>query len=320
MLFRFACLVLALIVGLRFRVGADWPNYESMFEGVRFDHLASLPQIPDPGYSGVSILVQSIGGHLWLVDLVCAGLFAWGLMRFCEAQERPWLAALVSVPYLVIVVAMGYTRQGVAIGLIMAGLASYFRTGSVIRFAIYTLGAATFHKTAVVALPLIAAANERGRIVTLLMVAAITYFAYNVFLAPSVGRFVTNYIDLRYQSEGAGIRVGMSVVAAVLFLLRSKRMGFVERERRVWRNTALAAIACAVMLIVSPSSAAVDRLALYAIPLQLAVFSRPRALMVSEGFGVFLVIAYMAAVQFTWLVFAHHAAFWLPYRLWPFGG
>ena len=256
--------VLVLIVGLRFRVGADWPNYEGIFSDARYDHLGSLPTIADPGYYALNILVQAIGGQLWMVDLACALLFAWGLTRFCEAQERPWLAALVAVPYLVIVVAMGYTRQGVAIGLVMAGLASYFRTGSVIRFAVYALAAATFHKTAVVALPLIAAANERGRIVTLLMVAAITYFAYNIFLAPSVGRFVTNYIDTRYQSEGAGIRIGMSVVAAVFFLLRSKHMGFVERERRVWRNTSLAAIACAVLLFVLPSSAAVDWLCLLA--------------------------------------------------------
>jgi hypothetical protein len=45
---------------------------------------------------------------------------------------RPWWP----YPYLAIVVAMGYTRQAVAIGLIMAGLASYFRDGSVLRFAI----------------------------------------------------------------------------------------------------------------------------------------------------------------------------------------
>jgi len=43
-------------------------------------------------------------------------------------------------------------------------------------------------------------------------------------------------------------------------------------------------------------------------------------LMISEGFGTVLVIIYMAAVQFTWLVFAHHATYWIPYQFWPFGG
>ena len=37
-------------------------------------------------------------------------------------------------------------------------------------------------------------------------------------------------------------------------------------------------------------------------------------------FGTFLVIAYAAAVQLTWLTFAHHARYWVPYHFWPFGG
>ena len=103
--------------------------------------------------------------------MICAAIFVWGLMRFAEAQERPWLAVVVAIPYLVIVVAIGYTRQGVSIGLIMAGLASYVHKGSVLRFAAYVALAATFHKTAVVALPLVALANERGRAVNLLVAA-----------------------------------------------------------------------------------------------------------------------------------------------------
>jgi hypothetical protein len=42
--------------------------------------------------------------------------------------------------------------------------------------------------------------------------------------------------------------------------------------------------------------------------------------MVSEGFGTLLIIAYAAAVQFTWLTYAHHARYWVPYQFWPFGG
>jgi hypothetical protein len=320
LLFRFGCFATALLVGLRFQVGADWTNYDFIFNDAKHESLGSLPAIADPGYYLVNIVVQSFGGPLWIVNLVCALLFSWGLMRFCEAQERPWLAALVAVPYLIIVVAMGYTRQAVAIGLIMAGLASYFRTGSVIRFAAYTLFAATFHKTAVVALPLIAIANERGRIVSLVIIAAITYVLYHLFLAESVNRFVTNYIDTRYAAEGAAVRVAMNLVPAGLFLLRSRRMGFSERERRVWRNTSFAALAFFAVLLVSPSSAAVDRLALYVIPIQLAVLSRPRGVMVSEGLGTAVIIFYTAAIQFTWLNYAHHARYWVPYHFWPLGG
>jgi hypothetical protein len=318
MLFRLGCLAIALIVGLRYRVGADWVNYEYIFEDARHLTLDTLPDIADPGYYFINIAVQQVGGGLWLVNLICGAIFAWGLMRFAEAQERPWLAVAVAVPYLVIVVAMGYTRQAVSIGLIMAGLASYARAGSVIRFAIYVALAATFHKTAVVALPLIAMANERGRVAALLIAAAMTYLLYYMFLSTSVDRFVTNYIDARYAAEGAGVRVAMSVLPALLFLVRSRRLGFSERERRVWRNLSFAALGFVVLLVVLPSSAAVDRLALYTIPLQLAVLSRPRSVFTGEGLGTFLIVLYAAAVQLTWLIYAHHSRYWLPYQFWPF--
>ncbi len=319
-LFRLGCLFIVLLIGLRFEVGADWVPYEDIFADSRHETLQSLPSIADPGYYLINILVQSVGGELWVVNLVCGLLFTWGLMRLCEAQERPWLAAVVAVPYFVIVVAMGYSRQAVAIGLIMAGLASYFRNGSVLLFAAYVLAASTFHKTAVVALPLIAIANERGRIISLLVVAALTYFTYQMFLSASVSRLVTNYIDARYAAEGAGIRVAMNLVPALVFLVRSARLGFPERERRVWRNLALVACGLLLLWLFLPSSVVVDRLALYAIPLQIAVLSRPRAVMTGERLGTVLIITYAAAVQFTWLTFAHHARYWVPYHFWPFVG
>ena len=46
------------------------------------------------------------------------------LIRFCLAQADPWLSVLIAIPYMVIVVAMGYTRQAVALGILMVGLAA----------------------------------------------------------------------------------------------------------------------------------------------------------------------------------------------------
>jgi len=317
--FRIGCVLIALMIGLRYHVGADWIPYEEIFADAKGESIWALPAIGDPGYYLLNIVVQWLGGGLWMVNLLCGAIFTWGLTRFAEAQQRPWLATVVAIPYLVIVVAMGYTRQAVAIGLIMAGLANYTKTGSMLRFAIYVAVAATFHKTAVVALPLIALANERGRFAGLLIAIAATYLFYQFFLSASVGRLVTNYIDARYAAEGAGIRVAMSVLPAGLFLLRSRSLGYTEQERRVWRNLSIAAFVFLFLLVVVRSSAAVDRLALYTIPLQAAVLSRPRSVFASEGFGRFLVIAYAAVVQFTWLNYAHHARFWVPYQIWPFG-
>jgi len=64
---------------------------------------------------------------------------------------------------------------------------------------------------------------------------------------------------------------------------------------------------------------AVDRVALYLIPLQLFVFARVPGLMPAHTgartFLVFAVMAYYATVQWVWLTRADHAQYWIPYRM-----
>ena len=78
------------------------------------------------------------------------------------------------------------------------------------------------------------------------------------------------------------------------------------------------AVVFVALLWVSPSSTAVDRVALYWIPLQLFVWSRlPDAMghAASKSTGwVYAVVVYSATVHFVWLFFAIHAEDWLPYQ------
>lgn len=316
-LLRFGGLLIAVMVGMRYQVGADWFTYVEIFRQTSLVGFWTAVGQGDSGYQALNWVVQQIGADVWLVNLVCAIIFAWGLVRLAECMPRPWLAMVVAVPYLVIVVAQGYTRQGVAIGIIMAGTASFLRSGSVLRLCVYVLVAALFHRTAVVALPLLLIGNGKSRWLTALIAVVVTYEIYDVVVQPAVGHLVKDYRS--YQSQGATIRVVMSLLAAGLFLLRGRYFDMTRLERIAWRNMSLAAVLCFALLFVRPeSSTAIDRIALYLIPLQLAVLSRPQAASTSAGLGTSLVILYSAAVEFTWLMFAQHAQYWLPYRFWPF--
>jgi hypothetical protein len=65
------------------------------------------------------------------------------------------------------------------------------------------------------------------------------------------------------------------------------------------------------------SSTAVDRLALYLIPLQLFVGSRlpdTRLFDLDPETWKQLLVLFSLAVLLVWLLFASHARFWLPYR------
>ena len=310
-------LLIAAIVGLRYKVGADWVSYEFLFLFAGHADLWRVLQIGDPGFQLINWTVQRLGEEMWLVNLIGAGIFAWGLQRFARVQADPWLALVVAIPYLVVVVAMGYSRQAIAIGVVLAGLASLQSGASLPRFAVYVAVAALFHRTAVVVLPLVVFAADRNRFVNVLVGVAATILLYDLFLSDSVDKFVSNYIEAEYNSQGAAIRVGMSLVPATIFLLFRSRFRYLPRDDKMWRNFSLVAWALLVLLLVSPSSTAVDRLALYVIPLQIAILSRlPRAFDSPTGLRV-AVIAYSALVLFVWLNFAAHAEYWVPYQFYP---
>lgn len=316
-MFMVAMLFLAVLVGLRYNVGGDWGSYLRQFQQYAYFDMARELDLGDPGYGLLSLAVSWLGGGIWLVNLVCATIFAWGLYRFALTQPSPWLTVVVAIPYLVIVVAMGYTRQGVAIGLLMAGLARFQFHGSVARFAIYVGIAALFHRTAVIGLPLIALGARRNFVANTLLLLFTSAVLYDALVASSIDRLVQNYVRTDLGSQGAAVRVSMSVIPAALCLAVGERLGFSPREAAMWRNFSYASLV-ALMALPLVSSTAVDRLALYLLPLQLAVIPRLSGLIGSPAMGKAIVIAYAFAIQLTWLLKSNYAIYWVPYYFYPF--
>ena len=305
-------------VGLRYKVGADWFNYVIIFDNVKRHSLAAALQFGDPAYQLLNWFAAEVGARIWLVNLVSGAIFGWGLYRLSTVQPSPWLAFAVAVPYLVIVVAMGYTRQSIALGVLMAGLAKQSRGASTLNFAIYVAVAAAFHKTAVVMFPLIALSGRGSRLVNVLLAVSATILMYDFFLGDSMDVLVKNYIDSEYSSQGAFTRCAMNFLAAVLLWVYRRRLDFQFHEFKIWRNFALASVLFMILLGVLPSSTVVDRLSLYLIPLQIVVLTRVALLGPTRLAGTAAVLAYSFAVQFVWLNFADHARFWVPYQLFPF--
>lgn len=308
---------MALLIGFRHEVGGDWDAYERYWQMAGLSDLDDIMAMSDPGYQLLNWLAQQAGVGVWGVNLACGLIFTWGLIRFARTQPFPWLVLVVAVPYLVTVVAMGYSRQAVAIGILMAGLASILRHGSLIRFAIYAVAAALFHKTSIIALPLVIFASSGNRLLTLIGGGTLIYALYSALLSEDLDYLVENYIRAGYDSQGALIRIILSVVPALIYFRTRGRLGLDLFEDKLWRLHSWAAIALLAAYFVSPSSTAVDRIALYIFPLQLAILARLPIAFPVQGIRL-AIVAYSLAIQLVWLNFAAHADAWLPYSFYPF--
>jgi len=315
-------IILVLAIGLRHQVGGDWFVYEE--NRARFaslDLMSALTNLgtSDPAFAFLSWLSPSLGGD-YFVNLACGIIFTWGLVAFCRDQSNPWLALTVAIPYLVTVVAMGYTRQGVAIGLSMLGLVA-LNQKDVLRFLLCVAAAAAFHKSAVILIPLAMFSGSRRPLTSILGLAVIAPLTFVLFLQESVERLVSGYISDGMESSGAFIRVMMNALPAIIFLVLRDRFHLSHAARGFWTWMSAGALLFIPALALSPSSTAVDRLALYWIPIQIFVWSRlPQAISVgpkSEQLLRQLVVGYSLLVLLVWLLFGDHAFAWLPYKFYP---
>lgn len=309
--------VLALMIGLRHEVGGDWFNYQRHYDAMVGQPFNAVLAHGEPGYALMNWASAQLDWEQYGTNLFCAIFFSIGLWRFCLAQPSPWLALAVALPYLVLVVAMGYTRQGVAIGFAMLALLALEKK-SFFKFATWIVCAALFHKTAVVLLALGIFVSSGGWWWRLPAMFVIAYVAYGSLLADSIDGYLQNYEEAGYASSGAAIRVAMNVLPAIVFLRWRKHFMLPPVQLQIWTLLALVSLAMVLALLLASSSTAVDRIALYLIPVQLFVWSRV-PLVWAEKHRLIRrsVVAYSLTVMLVWLFFADHSYAWLPYQFYP---
>jgi len=313
-------IVLMLAIGLRFEVGMDWGNYlDKLDETMDFTWFEAL-QRGDPAYSAINWIAAHSGTGIWLVNLVCAIAFVSGLFAFCRRMPNPWLALTVAMPYMAIVMAMNYTRQGAALGFVLWALLA-LHEGRMLRFAVFIVMAALFHKTAAILMPLGALVSVRNRWWTVVWVGITSMAVYWAFVAESYESFIEAYVASQMASDGALIRVIMNAVPAAVFLVTRHRFDMTPPEREFWTWMSLVVLLFIPVLWYSPSSTAVDRVGLYFMPIQLVGFThlsapgttgwqRPATkLVVVVGYGI---------VQYVWFNYSNFYFAWLPYRFYPF--
>jgi hypothetical protein len=308
--------ILVAMIGWRHEVGGDWWNY------IYYVDLAATQSLPeaiaqtDPAYG----LLNWLGGYwggVYFVNIVCGILFCFGLLRFCQAQPLPWLSLLVAIPYTVIVIAMGYSRQGVALGLVMLGMVE-LEKGKSTHFMLWVIVAALFHKSAVALIVMPIFSTKKYKILKLFFVGILSILLYKIFLQDSIDTLRTNYLEAEYASSGAFIRIILNALPALIFLFFSQRFRLTKVQKDIWTGMAWLALGFIGLLYMSPSSTAIDRLALYFIPLQLFVWSRLPTIFSyhinSKTIWIILISAYSALIQFVWLNYAENAYTWLPYK------
>ena len=307
-------LLFSIIIGFRFEVGGDWVTYLELYH--RMEDLTFLEALHygDPGHYVLNWLMHRWDWGIYGSNVIYGIIFMLGLIKFSRGQTYPWLAMVGAVPYLITVVAMGYSRQGVAIGFFLLAIA-YLQKGKFKTYMLLILIAALFHKTAILLLPLGMFLYGKGMFLRILMIIPIAYGAWDLLLSEQQDRLWKNYVEAEMHSTGAMIRVFMNLVPSLLLLMYRKEWKRVYGDYSFWFWIAVGSILS--VGLVSFATTAVDRMSLYFIPIQLVVFARLPYLarsQISPAVMEMMIIIGYAVVLFVWLNIGRLAYAWLPYQ------
>lgn len=308
--------IFAAMIGLRHQVGGDWRSYLYMYERARWLSIDAVlyRASRDPGYSLFNWLSVQFDGGVYLVNFFVGVVLMAGIARFAFKQPLPWLVLVASVPYLIIVIGMGYSRQAAAIGLVLVAL-PYLSRNDARKFVLWVLLGALFHKSAVVVLPLAALTSKRNRWWRFSWV-GVTGAAAAYFLIGDAGEHMwEHYVERERDSSGALIRVLMNAAAGTVFLYFRKSVSDGIYESKLYTAMSLGALACVPLSLLA--STATDRAALYLIPLQLYVCGRANRVIPGSRTPVTAAIGLYFMVQYVWLNYASHAFAWVPYQIKP---
>lgn len=319
-LLTFLGILLWLFIGIRYEVGGDWGSYLFSYNNTYIFSNNLIWWLDDPGYRFLEWISYKFNGGMLLVNLLAAYFFSVGLIQLCSRFNRPILALTLAIPYLVIVVAMGYTRQACAIGIIMYGL-SKWNGKSLAIISTYIIIAALFHKSAIIFFALALIRVSFISKIFLGSMLCVAFFYLNIFSNATVA-LSQNYIQAEYSSSGALIRLSMNALASIIYLIfwniSFKRLFLAN----IWLLFSIASLFILLLYFVTPSSTVLDRISLYLIPIQIVAFSSlPQLINPKDHFLrlilISLILVYAFSTLFIWLNFATHSSEWIPYKIYP---
>ncbi len=334
-----------LLIGLRYFVGTDFDNYLVYYEaaiaefsgaftgetGINF----AVAYGNAPGYMILNATVRQLGiwglHGIYVVNTFCATIFVIGLVKFCRKQPLPWIALTVAVPFMVTGVAMGYTRQAAALGFLMWGF-SLLRPGNEYKYVALVLLGSTFHLSVIATLPFVAVTRKKIPKFFFLIAGLTIGYMFYVIASLDLGvitsgersavdnmAVVFQYTSTR-NSPGGYVRTYMNVLPVLFafFFWSRIKMISTDIDLKLIKWIAVAVFMCLPALLWSTTMT--DRMGLYLMPIQLALWPRIIAAQKTQllrSTWASSILSFYCLVLYVFFHFANHSHYWLPYLMFP---
>lgn len=318
------------IIGFRYEVGGDWGTYvytsNIMYSGGF--NLFSFVLRSDYGYELINWITLNLGLGAYGINVFCSVVFTTSLFYFCSLQPNKWLGIIISFPVIIMVLGMGFTRQGVAFSFLLLSIISLTHKRP-IYFFIYIFLAVLFHKSAIIFLPIYLITIEKYKIKHLIFFSLFSLFTTlivwgdlrHLFQVYITYRDHNDEWGLKLISKGALIRLSLNIIPAILMIIFYSKITKNIIEKRIFLSFSFLSIL--FLFFVFEFSVVVDRIVLYISFLQIFVLTRLCYIFNNNNtvliINIFIVFFYFI-VLIVWLNFGINSHAWIPYKNMFFDG
>jgi len=254
---------LFIFIGLRYKVGSDWNTYNDIFF---LDGLQSKNY--EIGYYFIIYVSKFLELNIFGLNIFASFIFFLGFFSLFKDEKYFWFAINLSLPYLFLVVAMGYTRQSIAIGFGMLIFKSLIKSNKLNQLFFLFL-ALMFHYTSII-YSFFIFYNIRSfllKFICFIVVIFLLFLLTDQF--SDLSRYYKYYYAVGRDSFGGLPRLLLASIPSLIFIFNFKHIRKSNYNNLFETYTILIAL---LWILVFISSTSADRLLLYLLPLKVFLF------------------------------------------------
>ena len=306
---------LTIFIGLRHEVGGDWNTYIYDFRhNVEFFNLLKFEYVRDFGYEFLSYFLYHLGLNIYALNFILAIIFVYSLNNFSYNFENNYsLLFLIALPYIITVVAMGYSRQAIGLAFMLIAI-SQIKNQRIFLYILFTILALIFHKSSAILIPFIFFSFYNLKLNVAIAFIMLSLIAL-LLIIPEMNRIYAGYMseNLQYESKGVYYRIALNIFAGLLFILFFSKLKLDNGLNKLIIFIFLANLL--LLFYINDYKTLVDRIIIYFSIIQLIVFSRVYLIFPKIGilFNSSVVILY-GILYLIWLNYSFYSYAWIPYR------
>ena len=312
----FVLFIFALFTGSRVEIGGDWgtylKNYYILGENFNFNDFNIRS---DWGFETISYIFFINRQPIFFFNLLISFFNFFCLYLFLRNKDYKWIFLIISVPFFVIVLQIGFIRQSVAISFLLLAMLA-IKKNYYFAFILCMIFGLMFHKSSLLIFLIMILCIDK------LLNVIFKYFIFFIFLGIIIylsrgdfGNLLSNYfINISTDSKGALIRLLLVLFPSIIFIFYYNKFNFTKFEKKFF--LILSSLTFVLLPLVFYYSTLVDRLLIYYLPFQLIIYSSMSVIAKQENIKKLInisIISLFTLYLFVWLNFSNSSNRWIPY-------